>query len=139
DMTEDIIRKSNVDSRIKYYGFIPKYKVLSLLKKASLLINLRDKNDEYTKYSFPSKMFEYMASGTPVLTTELDGIPSQYYNFVYSVDSYETEIIVGKIKEILNIDYIKRKEKGNLAQNFIVQEKNPTQQVEKIINLTKSI
>jgi len=85
DMTEEIIRRSEVDNRIKYLGFMPRNMTFEKLKSAKLLVNLRDPDDIYTKYSFPSKMFEYMASSTPVLTTKIGGIPEQYYNYVYTL------------------------------------------------------
>jgi len=77
DITEEIMKRSKSDKRIKYLGFMPRSEVFDKLKKVKLLVNMRNPDDVYTKYSFPSKMFEYMASGTPVLTTKLDGIPEE--------------------------------------------------------------
>ena len=74
------------------------------MSNADLLVNLRDSRIEYTKLSFPSKMFDYMASGTPVLTTKLDGIPIEYYDYVFSIDSYSSSSIADKIREILKMD-----------------------------------
>ena len=38
-------------------------------------VNPRQNNEEFTKYSFPSKTMEYLASGVPVVAYKLDGIP----------------------------------------------------------------
>ena len=43
------------DSRIKVFGRVPRETVLEYEKKASLLISVRDSQEQYTKYSFPSK------------------------------------------------------------------------------------
>lgn len=53
---------------------------------ATLLVNSRFTIEEFTKYSFPSKNMEYMASGTPLLTTKLPGMPQEYYPYVFLFD-----------------------------------------------------
>lgn len=139
DMVEEIKKRARNNKNILYMGFIKKEELFKYLEESTLLINLRDPKDIYTKYSFPSKMFEYMASGTPVLTTVLEGIPNEYYEFVYSVDSYNTDIISKKIIEIINEDEDKRLEIGFKAKKFIINNKNATYQTNKIKNLINSI
>ena len=82
------------NKQIKYFGSLPNEKVVEMEKRAKLLINPRFTNEEYTKYSFPSKTMEYMLSGTAVLTTKLAGIPSEYNDFLYYI---EDETIDGLI------------------------------------------
>lgn len=135
DMSETIRDEALKDPRIKHFGFIPKSDVFTLLQKATLLINLRNPNDEYTKYSFPSKMFEYMASGTPVFTTKIQGIPNEYYDYLYSTDSFETEEIATKIMKILRKDDEELQTLGQQAKKFIYQNKSAQFQVEKIVKL----
>ncbi|AMB97022.1 glycosyltransferase [Aerococcus urinaeequi] len=139
DMTPDIIEKANLDSRIKYFGFLPKPEVFSLLKKATLLINLRNPEDIYTKYSFPSKMFEYMVSGTPTLTTKIEGIPTEYYNYVYSVDGYESNDIAKEIDDILGKDKFELTSIGLKAREYVIQNKNASIQANKIAALLKKV
>ena len=83
DMEKDITDYCKSDQRIKYFGMVPREKVVKFEKKAKLLVNPRPTNNEFTKYSFPSKTIEYMASGTPLLTTRLPGIPSEYFDHVF--------------------------------------------------------
>ena len=51
---------------IRYFGVCDNQTIVEREQKASLLVNPRPSDPEYTKYSFPSKNMEYMASGTPV-------------------------------------------------------------------------
>lgn len=139
DMSDEIRLKSKKDSRIKHFGFVPKKEVFPILQKATLLVNLRNSADYYTKYSFPSKMFEYMASKTPVFTTRIDGIPEEYYNYVYSVDSYETKILVNRIEEILSKPQGELNAFGNNASKFILQSKTSEYQVDKILRLLQEV
>ena len=136
DMKDEIIKASKKDSRIKYLGFKQREEVFKYLKSAKILINLRNPNDEYTKYSFPSKTFEYMVSGTPFVTTKLEGIPKEYYNYIYVV-KYEDTDIIKTIQEILNSDEKEIEAFGINARNFILKNKNPQEQVKKINNFLK--
>jgi glycosyltransferase involved in cell wall biosynthesis len=63
---EDELRQICLKNKnIKYYGFVPNEKALRAQREADFLINARSADDEYVKYSFPSKTLEYMLSGTP--------------------------------------------------------------------------
>ena len=48
---------------------------------ATLLVTTRPTPQAFTKYSFPPKNMEHMASDTPLLTTLLSGIPKGYLRY----------------------------------------------------------
>ncbi len=137
DMEDEIEFSANKDSRIKFLGFLSKAEVFKYLKKARLLVILRNIDDEYTQYSFPSKLFEYMVSGTPVLTTKLKGIPDEYYEYIYSVDSSDTDVFASAISDILSKPDDKLRDFALRARDFIINEKNARVQTEKILSLIK--
>lgn len=139
DMEEKIVNYSVENPRIKFYGRKPKSEILQYEKKATLLVNIRNSTDEYTKYSFPSKTIEYMASGTPLLTTKLPGIPTEYYKYCYTLDNETVEGIGKTIINILKLPEKELNEKGFIAKKFIVENKNYTIQAEKIINFIGKI
>ena len=131
DMKDEILEASKINKNIKYLGFRDRKEVFRFLQKAKLLINLRNPDDEYTKYSFPSKTFEYMVSGTPMISTDLEGIPDEYKKYMFMVD-YSDEKIVDKIYEILGLDDVFLEEFGKKAREFVLNEKAPCVQVKKI-------
>jgi len=131
DYEEIILQEAQKDKRIKFFGRVDRETVLKAEKEASLLLNLRNDKDEYTKYSFPSKMIEYMLSGTPILTTKLDGIPNEYYHFVYSVDYNDADKIALYIDEILS-DNKSLFKLGEEAEKFVIDNKNCFVQAKKI-------
>jgi glycosyltransferase involved in cell wall biosynthesis len=135
DMEEYIEKSCKVDKRIKFFGFRSRDEVFKYEKKAALLINTRDPDDEYTKYSFPSKTFEYMVSGTPFLTTKLGGIPEEYYKYLYVIEEYNTGGISKKIEVILNKPQNELNNFGNMARNFVLENKNNIIQASRIFNL----
>lgn len=139
DMTKEIENRSKTNKSIKYLGFMPKGEVFEYLKSAKLLVNLRNPSDIYTRYSFPSKIFEYMVSGTPVLTTKLEGIPKEYYDYLYTVNSYDSEVIKDKIIEIITKSEDELFEFGIKAREFVLKEKNSKKQSEKIVAMINNL
>lgn len=134
DMVTEINDYALIDERIKYHGNQPHSLVLDYQKKATLLINPRFSHEEFTKFSFPSKLIEYLSSGTPVLTTRLLGIPNEYNDKFYFI---EDESVSG-FKQAIKICLKKTTEElilfGNNGKNFVLTEKNYKLQIKKLVN-----
>lgn len=81
DMEDYIREKSNFDSRIMYVGQVSLEEARHWMYRADVLVNPRKNDQEYTKYSFPSKNIEYLMTGNPVVAYMLDGIPEIYRDF----------------------------------------------------------
>ena len=127
------------DKRIKYLGQIPNEQVQVLQRRATILINPRKSDSEFTKYSFPSKTMEYLASGTPTVMHRLEGIPEEYFKFCFSPVEQNVHSLKEKIIEISNLTPLERENFGKQAQEFIFNNKNPKIQTEKIIEMLKKI
>lgn len=121
---------------VKYLGQLSRTEVLALQCGASLLINPRDNSSEYTKYSFPSKVVEYMWSGVPILMYKLDGIPDRYYDFCFLASSSEGGLCEALLK-IVKLDPDELRQTGQLAKCFVADHKMPLMQVEKLLNAIK--
>ena len=74
---------SREDSRIEYKGLVSPSQALSYMKSATVLVNPRQNNSDYTRYSFPSKIMDYLSTGKPVVSYYLDGMPEYYSSFLY--------------------------------------------------------
>lgn len=98
DTENDITEIAKKDKRVKFYGAVPRSEALRLQQEASILINPRHSSEEYTKYSFPSKTMEYIASGTPTLMCRLASIPKEYDNHLFFIDNETTEGYAEAIK-----------------------------------------
>lgn len=77
ECAEELKALSAQNGCIKYLGVISNDEIIKKEQEAILLINPRPRGGDYTKYSFPSKNIEYMASGTALLTTALPGMPDR--------------------------------------------------------------
>ena len=69
-------------SNVEYRGQISPDEVFEKMKEATILINPRPASIGLAKYSCPSKTFEYLASGTPVIMNHLPGLPDDYLDYV---------------------------------------------------------
>lgn len=128
------------DSRIKFYGFLPsRMDVLNKQLGASLLVNMRLPSEPASAYCFPSKLFEYMATGIPVLSFKLEGIPADYYEHLVIVEN-ETEVsLISAIKSVFEMDNETRNKLGGKARRFILDEKTLRTQCTRIWKFVKKV
>lgn len=121
------------DTRIKFFGFLPsRQDVLKKQAEASLLINMRLPSEPASGYCFPSKLFEYMATGTPVLSFDIAGIPREYLPHLFIVEEETIEALTKAIDDTMNLDEKSLRDRGNVAHEFILKEKNTKKQCSKI-------
>ena len=139
DGKQEVLRYTALDERIEYKGVLPREKVLRLQKEATILINPRDSKDEYTKYSFPSKTMEYLASGTPVVMSHLPSIPEEYDSYIFYVDDETVDGYRRKIVEVCSKSTEELMEFGKEASSFVYNNKTPKPQVKKILDLIETI
>lgn len=128
----------SLDSRIEYRGVIPTEEVRSLQKQVTLLVNPRHSTEDFTKYSFPSKTLEYMASGTPVLMSPLPSMPEEYKQHLYLFKDESIDGIKHMLEEVLNYKSSELTFKGNSGRNFILHHKDSLKQIRKIVELIKN-
>lgn len=89
DARDFVINAAAADKRIEYKGQVSVSKAKEYINSADILVNPRQNNEEYTKYSFPSKIIEYLLSGKPVISFFLDGMPEIYKKFLVVLDSFD--------------------------------------------------
>lgn len=133
DAVDYVKEAEKKDNRIKYCGVVSADKMLSIEASATLLINLRPADEEYTKYSFPSKTIEYMYSGTPLLSTRLAGIPLEYLPFIYLINDESIESITETLNTVLNKSNDELNSFGMKAKEFICQNKNSNTVAQKVL------
>lgn len=133
---EQLARKNE---SVKYMGIAPNSEIVQAELRATLLVNPRPTHEEYTKYSFPSKNMEYMASGTPVLTTKLPGMPKEYDEFVYLLEEESADGICRALTEILTSPAEELHKKGLAAKKFVMDEKNNSIQAKKVLDMVDEV
>ena len=133
DFREELETLSEKYPNVRDMGIKSNQEIVTEEQKASLLVNPRPIAPEYTKYSFPSKNMEYMVSGTPMLTTKLPGMPSEYYPYVYLIEDETPTGIAETLNNIFAEPFEKRKDKAKQARSFVLEHKSNVVQASKII------
>lgn len=130
DCIEELEELAQKTDNLKIHDIVPLKEILKLEKGCTLLINPRYAEEEFSKYSFPSKTAEYMLSGTPVLMCRLPSLPDEYLQYVYIIDENGIAQCIRKVlaqtSDELNL-------KGWLASQFIKNKKNKIYQTERIM------
>lgn len=129
-----IIERSKANPQIQYFGNLPREDILDYESKATLLVNPRDPSEPFTEYSFPSKTIEYMLSGTPLLTTRLKGIPDEYFDYTFTIDSNSPDDLADEIYHALTCSDEKLEKMGTAAQRFVAESKNSVKQSAKVLS-----
>lgn len=139
DYVEELRVLAEENENIVYHGNCPNDEIVEAELNATLLVNPRPTDGEYTKYSFPSKTLEYMVSGTPALSSRLEGIPKEYDNYIFFFNE-NTQVSLGKkMREILDLSPEELAQRGEAARNFALEEKNNVVQSAKIIEFCQTL
>ena len=137
DYVSELEERIKADPRIKYFGRRPREEILKKETEAALLVNVRNPDDEFTRYSFPSKTMEYMLSGTPLLTSRLPGIPEVYFSYCLSTDDNEPDTIRAAFERFFALSKEQRLSLGNSAREFVATQKNHKVQARKVLCFLK--
>lgn len=137
DYVKELQQIAAEDPRVSYGGMLLNTEIVEKEQEATLLVNPRPTDEEYVKYSFPSKTMEYMASGTPVLTTVLPGMPKEYHPYVYLLEEETADGIAEMLTEVLSNSDEALFQKGKEARSFVLERKNNVIQARKILEMLK--
>ena len=123
------------DSRICYHGVVTIEEAVLAQRSSFLLLNPRPTTEEFTKYSFPSKNMEYMATGVPLLTAVLPGMPKEYHKHVFLFKDETAEGIFHMMDEILNMPIEEVMARGRSGKKFVMENKNNVRQAERVVEM----
>lgn len=122
----------NKEKRIKYFGTLPHNECIELQKRASCLINPRE-DSEITKYSFPSKTMEYLASGKPVIAKRLEGMSVEYSSLFFEFSSQHN--LSETMDQVSSMDKEKLKRMGIASMRYVAEYKNNVYQTKQLLDM----
>lgn len=130
---------SKNSSAIEFLGVMNHSEVLNLQQQVDILVNPRPSRGEFTKFSFPSKMFEYCASGKPILGFKLESYPDELLEAMIVPEEESTDGLVNAILDCgrmsrAELQYKSEKGKGFLKKYASIESFN-----EMLDSLVKSI
>jgi glycosyltransferase involved in cell wall biosynthesis len=134
--TEPIVReRMTKDSRISLIPQLSKAELLALERKATILVNPVSPKQEFTRFFFPSKTMDYLASGTPTLMFELECLPEEYKPHLFFFKEDTSEQMASDLCKYCCLSEKKLKEKGENASRFIMENKLSKMQVKRILDI----
>lgn len=116
-MVESFVSKF---SNIHFEGYLSNDKIGQVLREADFLVNPRISYFFTDVFGFPSKMIEYLLSGTPVITTPFAAMPDAYRDFVYLIEEESTAGIKDAILKAVQDDLEIKTRKAQSAYQYII-------------------
>ena len=139
DFAPELRKITESNPQIVFVGAVPHNTVVAMEKAATLLVEPRPSDTVIAKMSFPSKIIEYMASGTPVLVTNIPSFDDSYRQYQYRIEEESIEGIAKALTETLSLPEEALRQKGEAAKAFVLDNKTISKQCEKVINLIRSV
>lgn len=138
ELEQFIQTRAQTDSRIKYCGFLQPAELARLQSGARGLLLTRDPSQPYTRYSFPSKLIEYMASAVPVLTTRLPGIPEEYFQFLEIVEQATAPSIAAALETFMAQPAELVQSRARRGREFVISRCDPANSMKSFLAFMES-
>lgn len=139
DAKQSVINEAAKDQRIVYHGLVSRSEALALQARAHVMVNPRRPEGEFTRYSFPSKTMEYLASGRPTIMHWLPGMPEEYREFLMTPEQGNAYGLSVTMKLAMQLDVQELEELGQLGRDFVLTNKGPISQAQKVIDLLQRL
>lgn len=127
------------DARIEYRGFLKLSDLLSIYRQADVLINMRLTKAIRTKYFFPSKLMEFLASGTSVISTCPGHVEEEFGEFLFALKNETPEGLAAAIRHAETSGLETRRDMGKRARAFMLAHKTWKTQTARISALLGSL
>jgi glycosyltransferase involved in cell wall biosynthesis len=137
-LEEQVREAAMKNPRIEFRGLLSFSDVLELYTSSDVLINMRMTKSRNTKYFFPSKMMDYLASGVPVITTCTGHAEAEYANFAFLLREETPEALSGMIQRVEALSTEERQGIGRQAQQYMFAQKTWRAQAEKVAEFIRS-
>lgn len=132
---EEIAKFAIEDHRIDFRGQVTSEEARKCILDGDILVNPRPNDSIYTKYSFPSKIIDYLATGNPVVAFKLDGMPKVYKDFIYYIPHNTIESLAETIQKVIDEDPKEIKRRTEKALWYINSKLSREEVAKSIIKL----
>lgn len=99
--------------------FVSRDELFRIYGSVDVLVQPRPADSSVARYSFPSKLIEYLGTGVPTVSTRLPGIPADYEPFVEWVEDDSAAGIASAIDRLLRSTRAVRLARGSEAARFV--------------------
>ncbi|MFG1839862.1 glycosyltransferase [Micromonospora sp. NPDC049175] len=114
-----------LDRRIVPPALLPRAELLPRLARAAVLVNPRPVEQDFVRWSFPSKIIEYLAAGVPVVSTRLPGIPGDYAPWLSFAEPDTADGLRTAVGRVLALPTDEARALGAGGARFVRETRNP--------------
>lgn len=136
-MVNMVKRHTEKSQKVVFKGLLPRKDIIRMEKSSDLLVMIRTAttpSEMYiSQYCQPSKIPEYLLSGTPILATDIEGIPEELKPFLNFTSSNPEEIAQRIVEICENRKQIFR-QKAYLGQLYATKNCTPNLMMNKMID-----
>lgn len=132
---------ARLDPRIEYHpwGRVPAAEVRRRQRQATVLVNPRPSAQRVNRYTFPSKLMEYLASGTATVSTAMPGIPDEYHAHLELARDETPDGLAQAIRRAAMRPEAERAARGARTREWVLREKGWERQAERIGEFLRSL
>jgi glycosyltransferase involved in cell wall biosynthesis len=134
----EIATAARHDPRIEFKGFLEIQNLLALHASADVLVSMRLTKSVNTAYAFPSKTFEYLLSGVPVITTATGHMKAEYGPYCFILEEESPQSLATLLRTIECLGPAERARIGCAAREFIISQKTWELQHRRIAEYVRS-
>ncbi|WP_433538078.1 glycosyltransferase [Micromonospora sp. CA-249363] len=124
--------QAEADPRISPPELLDRAALVQRLARASVLVNPRPVDQSFVRYSFPSKLIEYLSTGVPVATTRLPGIPPDYEPYLRFAETDTVDGLREALRLLLAMPPDQRAVLGAAGAAFVRETRGPAAQGRRI-------
>lgn len=119
EMRRAVENAVGLDSRISYRGLLSHDELANVLQTAGVLVNPRTGCEAYTRFSFPSKIIEYLQTGLPVVSAFLEGMPDVYRQLLYCPEDDSSAALARAMENAMQADPAKERLRIQAAHRYL--------------------
>lgn len=138
-LSETIESKCRALRNIRFHGPVGNKEAIMAQQTAWLLANPRPVDNSIAQVTFPSKIFEYMMSGRPVLSTRLNGFSSDYDRLLFWVDDGEPATLAKMIDTVDGLTEGELQTMADSAREYLINNKTWKQNARTVYSFIREI
>ena len=119
----EVERIAAENPRIRYHGRVSNQQAMQAQQSAWLLANPRPTQSHIAQVTFPSKIFEYLMSGRPVMTTRLNGFSADYDQLLFWVEENTPEALAACVDAVSSMDDEELTQRAQNARSYLLTHK----------------
>lgn len=130
---------SRQDARIQYLGMLDAPDVARMYRTADVLLNVRLTKGIDTRYFFPSKLIEFLASGVPTITTSVAHAEDEFDDLVYVLHDESAGGLAELMSYVASRSHEERATVANRAREYAVMNKTWDVQTAKVARYLRQV